>query len=495
MAPDGVKRRLAALALLLLAAGPGQAARFEFHDRDDGISCSYFDVGLGIEWPAGRPGGLDADGLRDGTRPYASQRIDTAQSGRVVRLDLTTLVQEWWSGQRVNDGLLVQLVSGSYVVFHSREETDIALRPQLVLEFADGRRKYLEPQADASLDCSSIRGLGRQPLLVLKGSSALALRFELGATTSSAAPKSAQLLLVRTAERAPEPAMLVVRRLFAPIGKVTAPRRDGIAGHYPGDERIGTDPDVLFADGFESTMLDHRWSRGMKAPSRRVVPGELRDFQPLAGAALRVKIPKGGQVGLDLRYRFKQQQGSEPDEIYFRYYLWLNPDWLRASEGGKLPGLAATYSRAAWGDRPWDGAKGWSLRGAYHPPPKAGHPAGARMMLGSYAYHAKADPLGQPMPWPGNELAALVKPGRWYCIEQHVRLNTPRREDGVFQVWLDGALVLDRSDLRLRDVFGVHIEEVWMNFFHGGGGSPPVDIHAYIDGVVVARRYIGPMRH
>ena len=32
-----------------------------------------------------------------------------------------------------------------------------------------------------------------------------------------------------------------------------------------------------------------------------------------------------------------------------------------------------------------------------------------------------------------------------------------------------------------------------MNFFHGGTESAPTSMHAYIDSIVVARRYIGPM--
>ncbi len=479
--------------LLLVPSSTVHAARFVFHDRADGISCSHFDVGLGVAWPRGRPEGVDASGPGDNTVPYASQVIDANDTRRVVRLNVTTLVHEWWGGRYENDGLLVQMAEGSYLSFHSREDSDIALRPQLVLAFTDGRRRYVEPKADAALDCSSYTGLGTRPTLLLKHSSPLALRFDLTPLSALGRPHSADLLLVRTAERNASRSRLSVQRLVAPIGSTGAARQDGIARRYPSDAGIAADPDVLFADGFDAAALDPRWSRGMAAPSKRVEHDESLRFEPIAGPALRVTIPKGRQLGLDLRYRFKANHASEPDEIYFRYYLWFADDWLLAADGGKLPGLAGTYGMAAWGDRPWHGFKGWSLRGAYHMPPAGGHPARGRVMLGSYAYHAKADPLGQPLPWPGDALAALVAPGRWYCIEQRLQLNSPRREDGIFQVWLDGRLVLDRNDLRLRDAPDIHIEEVWMNFFHGGASAAPADMHAYIDGVVIARRYIGPL--
>lgn len=114
-------------------------------------------------------------------------------------------------------------------------------------------------------------------------------------------------------------------------------------------------------------------------------------------------------------------------------------------------------------------------------------------MLGTYAYHSKATATyGENMPWAIGGLAGLVEPDRWYVIEQHVKLNTLGKNDGVLEVWVDGQLALTRTDIRLRDRDGVRIEEVWLNFFHGGTASAPSDMHAYIDGVVIAKRYIGP---
>jgi hypothetical protein len=491
-----MKRSLSAVLLGLLLAGSVQAApRYTFDDRADGISCAYYDVGLGVPWPRGRPDGADADGRLDGPRPYATERLARGDRHRVLRMDVTALVREWLAGRHPNDGLLVQMTQGSYIGFESRHVADVALRPQLLLVYAGGRHRYVEPAADAALDCSSLRGLGQRPVLMLKGSSALALRFDLVPVAALGVPERVELVLVRVPQGDASAATLVVRRLVSPIGVAGPPRQDGIASRYRADAGIGADPDVLFADGFESRSLDRRWTRGMAAPSERVERDDAHRFEPLVGAALRVKIPKGRELGLDLRYGFKAQQGREPDEIYFRYYLRLADDWLSASDGGKMPGLAGTYGMAAWGGRPWNGFKGWSMRGSYRLPPP-GHPASGRVMLGTYAYDSKTDKYGEPLSWPGSALAALIEPDRWVCIEQHLRLNTPGtpgKEDGLFQVWVDGRLVMDRENLRLRDAPDIHIQEVWMNFFHGGTAAAPADMHAYIDNVVVARRYIGPL--
>ena len=38
------------------------------------------------------------------------------------------------------------------------------------------------------------------------------------------------------------------------------------------------------------------------------------------------------------------------------------------------------------------------------------------------------------------------------------------------------------------------IEQLWMNVYHGGKAPSPYDQHLFIDNVVIAREYIGPMK-
>ncbi len=51
-----------------------------------------------------------------------------------------------------------------------------------------------------------------------------------------------------------------------------------------------------------------------------------------------------------------------------------------------------------------------------------------------------------------------------------------------------------KTDIRFRDVDSLKIEQIWMNVYHGGTKPSPRDQHLYIDNVVVATEYIGPMR-
>lgn len=471
------------------------APAWAFSDREDGLSCAFVDVGLLIPWPGSRPNWTDADGRANGPRPFATDRAEASDGQRVRRIDVSRLVADGWSGKLSTEGFLLRLEEGFIVDFHGREAHDVVLRPQLLLRNRDGRERYVEAAADVTLDCSTYRGLGRAPTLSARRDTWVALRFDMAAASRALGgmPVSAQLILVRTPESRPGSYRMNVYALRLPFGRPQPKREDGIARRYPADRGIGGDADVLFADAFDSRFLVGQWSVGMKADFDLVDEDARNGFEPLGGRALRVTIPRDKALGLDLRYRFRERHGSEPGDVYFRYYLRLAPSWLRASEGGKLPGLAGTYGKVGWGGRGWDGQKGWSARGGYSTPLPPGHPAHGKTALSSYVYHSQATAYGDGMGWIGSGFIGLIEPNRWYCLEQRVRLNTPGQDDGLLQAWIDGRPVLDRQGLRFRDVDAVRIEEVWMNFFHGGTRLAPADMHAYVDHVVIARRYIGPL--
>ena len=218
-----------------------------------------------------------------------------------------------------------------------------------------------------------------------------------------------------------------------------------------------------------------------------------RQFEPLQNHALRVKIVKGKNFGLNTEYKFIERIGEEPEEIYLRYYLRLGDDWNQTVDGGKLPGIAGTYNKAGWGSRRSDGTDGWSARGLFGKTLPAGNPLAGRTPIGSYVYHTdQADFTGDSWIWT-HDRRGLLEKNRWYSIEQHVKLNTPGQADGIIRGWVDGQLAFERTNIRFRLVDSLKIEKIWMNVWHGGLSPSPYDQHLYIDNVVIARRYIGPM--
>ena len=102
------------------------------------------------------------------------------------------------------------------------------------------------------------------------------------------------------------------------------------------------------------------------------------------------------------------------------------------------------------------------------------------------------DDYGDNWLWTGGGRGFLAR-DRWYCIEQQFKVNTPGRKDGVLRAWIDGYLVYEKTDVRVRDVPRIRIEQVWMNVYHGGREAAASELHLFIDSVVIARDYIGPM--
>jgi len=248
------------------------------------------------------------------------------------------------------------------------------------------------------------------------------------------------------------------------------------------------EPDVLFNADFDSDTWFRGWGlSGPPARTQLVDSDPERRFQPHRGRALRVHVERGGHYGLSLSYRFKKQLGYEPEEAYFRYYLRLADDWT-PRRGGKLPGFGGTYGRAGWGGRPVDGTDGWSARGLFK-----GRTDG-RTPVGFYAYQMDmTGRYGSNWPWDRHGLG-LLENNRWYLIEQHVKLNTPGKADGVLQAWVDGQLAFEKTDVRFRAVDTLKIESVWVNVYLGGTWSSESDHHLYIDDVAISRRPIGPVK-
>ena len=195
---------------------------------------------------------------------------------------------------------------------------------------------------------------------------------------------------------------------------------------------------------------------------------------------LRVRIPEGGFRGFG---PFDRLPLPEPEEAWYRYHVRLL-DWNSASSG-KLPGLSGLYSKSARGCIPSEpGSPGWSARGLFGAAGSQGAPPG-HVPIGTYLYHLdQPGDCGESFYWPGADL----EPGRWQCVEGHVRLNTPGVNDGSITGWLDGAQVFSRAGLAFRraDETGIGIREMWLNIYFGGSHPTPNPLSLLIDQVEVS---------
>lgn len=250
----------------------------------------------------------------------------------------------------------------------------------------------------------------------------------------------------------------------------------------------GAESPVVFACDFESPTWWEEWATRQAPPRTDTITADPeRKFAPLRGKALRIRVDRDGHYGASLDFHFRKRTGEEPEEIFFRYYLRLGDDW-RPHRGGKFPGIGGTYGKAGWGGRKVDGTDGWSARGLFE-----GLKDG-RTPVGFYCYHADMrGTYGDHWVWDRDGFAGLEN-NRWYCVEQQAKMNTPGGNDGILRGWIDGNLVFEKTDVRMRDVATLKIETIWLNLYYGGTWTAPADMHVYLDDVVISRAPIGPAR-
>jgi hypothetical protein len=167
--------------------------------------------------------------------------------------------------------------------------------------------------------------------------------------------------------------------------------------------------------------------------------------------------------------------GGALDEAYLRYWLRLPTDFAFV-KGGKLPGLFGG-SKVSGGEEP-DGTDGFSTRLMWRS-------AGAGEV---YLYA------------PGNAGASLGRgswrwpTGKWACVEQHVALNEADRDNGKVTVWLDGAQVFEKEDIRYRTVDSLRIEGIFFSTFFGGADrtwASPEDQYADFAGFRISTERVG----
>lgn len=203
-----------------------------------------------------------------------------------------------------------------------------------------------------------------------------------------------------------------------------------------------------------------------------------------AGKGLNVRIPAQGFRGfgpLDRLGPFDDATQA-PDEVWYRYHINLT-NWSVASSG-KLPGLAGLYSSSGRGCiPPSESARGWSARGMFDAPGTHGAPSN-EIPIGTYLYHADQEgDCGDGLWW-----GASLEPGRWHCVEGHVRMNDPGQNNGIFQGWLDGKEHFRKTDIQYRRAgdSDIGVRHMWHNVYFGGSWPTPNPLSLKYDEVAVS---------
>lgn len=225
-------------------------------------------------------------------------------------------------------------------------------------------------------------------------------------------------------------------------------------------------------------------------------PGDVLRLDLTSEAALRAVAPRGtvaepwayqpefGVGAKGIHYlRFASSPKNERliawnikfpamEDVYARYLLWPEPDVVTniTELGVKLPGLAG-------------GEVTWRME---HMTPRSN----GYLPLVDYLYDAENGTVGFPdFRTMGG---AVLIPGRWTSIEQHVKLNTPGVANGEGEVWVNGHSVWRSTTELYRKDPKTRITQFFANVYHGGVGkffTPPA--HYRIARIEISSRYIG----
>jgi hypothetical protein len=275
----------------------------------------------------------------------------------------------------------------------------------------------------------------------------------------------------------------------------------GIAAKYSGDAGIEHDRDVLFADNFESGDMK-KWDqhRGRVVLTRDgAQSGQWCVQMPMergknqGGDAIKWFMPGADAVYARVHVKFS------PDYQYNHHFIWLAANqrtnkWSAFGKAGLKPN--GTYYST--------GMEPWFAWGKNQPPGE----------VNLYTYYLdmerdrKMDKYwgnGFFPPGPGKGSASgadrVIPPlNQWQCWEFMIQANTaPDKADGKQAMWVDGKLIGEFTGIRWRNDLELKVNCFWLQHY-GYDESDPTQRYwkdsqsVWFDNVVVARRYIGPIR-
>ena len=222
----------------------------------------------------------------------------------------------------------------------------------------------------------------------------------------------------------------------------------------------------------DSDWNDPRFNDGVDEGRVTVVSGQ--NAFGGTGSSLAVAYPEDEVGTKETGAQWQLELDDEYEEAFLSYRVQF-ADGFDFSRGGKLPGLAG--GSAPTGNAPAEGDNGWTGRLMWLTD-FTGQPGNPEQLTSQAISYAKYVDSGFNRDGRNEDEIHWIDPdgsrsefesGVWYEITQRVVMNTPGVSDGVIQVWLDGVLVHDQTDVLFRTVPDLKIDQVYFSTFFGGG--------------------------
>ena len=539
--------------------GEPQPEQFLLNDTGSGPNSRYYDSHLGLPWGNLDTGDwLDADGLAQGAKPFSSATLVPAMALTYVASDVTDLV-----GSLINLGNPgIRLITPGGVVVASGRTSGHA--PELSVTTEAGT---FSCPCTASAQWSN-RATGayavdsRAAFRFGSGVFHAALRFDLSGVDGETITSATLRLFVEmvSGQRVAIQTFLLKAKRFQ-LGAGDMPPVLGLAAEV-GEANLQGHPDVWMAGDFAGTTfkpvdgtadvpkLFGRVNAHAKAMSEVLPDPDAPGTVMWRGSfAPTVSGQDPARQAFDGTYVLMRPNLDDPlrpavlpvEEAWYRMYIFLEDDWGTVYDGNKM-GLTWDLRGGWWNPVGYwqhttgnGGTRGsgrrvlrtiqnqdktfrqqWEYQGHMERMESGQRPINAfpqdhiRPITG-YNYH-----IDQGGPFPGGEndpnggatysniVPAKLTKGRWYCIEQHLRMNSidmsnpdawgngVARFDGLLETEVNGVLVDRRDNYRWRHHPEMGIFGVNANWYLGGRVITNTTMHFRMNHIVLARRRIGP---
>ena len=302
------------------------------------------------------------------------------------------------------------------------------------------------------------------------------------------------------------------------------PEGPGLAAKYPLDEGIGKDPNVLFAENFETGDLADLAKRWANVSNKN---GEVLAFSDDVAVAGKRSIQMSATLGKNTGGHLYTTLPRAVDTAFARFHVKFpkEADYIHhfVHFGGYNP--ATKWAQGGAGERPRGDER---MTVGIEPHGGAGRlgPPGA---WNFYAYWQEMKISADGKFW-GNAVSPvkplLVPRDSWQCVEIMFKCNSaPNQSDGELALWLDGKLAMHVykgvqrakwsgmgfklveqggepfEGLRWRKTDRLKVNFFWLlhyvtdNAAKQNKAEPPTrPVRVWFDDIVVATEYIGPVQ-
>lgn len=295
--------------------------------------------------------------------------------------------------------------------------------------------------------------------------------------------------------------------------------RAGIAARYPGDQRIESDPAVIFVERFDAPSLDGVFERWETVGEKETM-SLSKDVPEHSADRSSLLITHVGGEGTGGQLYRRLLPGY--DQVFARFYVKFAADCEPIHHfGTHLGGFhpPTPWPQGGAGTRP-DGTKRFTT---------GVEPYGDRWEWDFYSYWQAMRVHGDGNYWGTPFLAGVRKrpvvKDRWICVEMMVKTNSlPDHTDGEQAFWIDGQLWrvdgqvvshigpgfpagkwiggwwqpdVDSDNafegFRWRSIEQLAVNYVW-TYVYITKARPGAVSRVWFDNIVIAREYIGPIQ-